>query len=90
MKLDASTDSPYTKEVGDIILKEESMKSVILPEARPPGHCWIENSSVSLPPCVLGFRVRGQHQVSPLPTLVSEAGAVIEQEVCSRDTDTHG
>jgi hypothetical protein len=36
MKLDASTDSPYTKEVGDTILKEENVKSVILPETRPP------------------------------------------------------
>lgn len=42
-----STDSPYTKEVGDTTLEEESMNSVILPEVRPLGHCWAENSNIT-------------------------------------------
>lgn len=50
--MEASTDSPYTKEVGDTILKEESVRSAIPPETRSPVTAGLRTeAALSLPRC---------------------------------------
>jgi hypothetical protein len=69
MKLDGSTDSPYTKEVGDTILKEKKKLSSH-PRSRYSHHCHYEKPKI--PPDVPAGTVTSLSYAWTQPTMLSK------------------